>query len=68
MTIPGASSREVLAEAANVRPDIRVVLTGAYAQEMFSRATNGRQISGFIRKPFQLADLLKTLLPVGNSR
>jgi len=68
MTIPGASSRDVLAEAANVRPDIRVVLTSAYAQEMFSGATNGPQICGFIRKPFQLADLLKTLLPVGNSR
>ena len=61
MTIPGASSREVLAEAANVRPDIRVVLTSAYGQEMFSGATAGPQISNFIRKPFQLADLVKTL-------
>jgi CheY-like chemotaxis protein len=68
MTLPGASSREVMAEAANVRPDIRVVLTSAYAQELFSGATNGPQICGFIRKPFRLADLLKTLLPVGNSR
>jgi nitrogen-specific signal transduction histidine kinase/CheY-like chemotaxis protein len=61
MTIPGASSREVLAEAAKIRPDIRVVLTSAYCQEMFSAATNGPQISSFIRKPFQLADLVKTL-------
>jgi DNA-binding NtrC family response regulator len=61
MTIPGASSREVLAEAAKVRSDIRVVLTSAYGQEMFSGATNGPQISSFIRKPFQLADLVKTL-------
>jgi CheY-like chemotaxis protein len=61
MTIPGASSREVLAEAANIRPDIRVVLTSAYGQEMFSAAVNGPQISRFIRKPFQLADLVKTL-------
>src|SRR5215472_16034632 len=49
MTLPGASSREVLAEAANVRPDIRVVLTSAYGQEMFSGATNGPQIRSFIR-------------------
>jgi CheY-like chemotaxis protein len=61
MTIPGASCREVLAEAARIRPDIRVVLTSAYAQEMFSGATSTPQISGFIRKPFQTADLLKTL-------
>ena len=61
MTIPGASSREVLAEAAKIRPDIRVVLTSAYSQEMFSEATNIPQIRSFIRKPFQLGNLLKTL-------
>ena len=61
MTIPGASSLDVLAEATNVRPDIRVVLTSAYAQETFSSAPSVLKVSGFIRKPFQLVDLLKTL-------
>ena len=61
MTIPGASSREVVAEAVKVRSDISVVLTSAYAQEMFLSATSVPQIKRFIRKPFQLADLVKTL-------
>jgi DNA-binding NtrC family response regulator len=61
MTIPGASSREVVEEAANVRPDIRVVLTSAYSEEMFSDATSIPQIRSFIREPFQLGNLLKTL-------
>jgi PAS domain S-box-containing protein len=61
MTIPGASSSEVVAEAGNVRPDIKVVLTSAYSQEMIADAMNAPQISGFIRKPFQLEDLLKKL-------
>jgi DNA-binding NtrC family response regulator len=61
MTIPGASSREVVDEAANIKPDIRVVLTSAYSQEMFSEATSIPQIRSFIRKPFQLGNLLKTL-------
>jgi DNA-binding NarL/FixJ family response regulator len=61
MTIPGASSREVVAEAANVRPDIRVILTSAYGQETFLGATNRPQIRSFIHKPFQLMNLLKTL-------
>ena len=61
MTIPGASSREVVEEAANVRPDIRVILTSAYSQEMFSHATSIPQIRNFIRKPFQLVNLLNTL-------
>jgi signal transduction histidine kinase/CheY-like chemotaxis protein len=61
MTIPGASSWEVVAEAVNVRPDTRVVLTSAYSQEVFSGPTNLPQIRSFIRKPFQLGDLVKTL-------
>jgi nitrogen-specific signal transduction histidine kinase len=61
MTIPGASSLEVIAEAVKVRPDIRVVLASAYSQEMFFSATSVPQIKRFIRKPFQLADLVKTL-------
>jgi two-component system cell cycle sensor histidine kinase/response regulator CckA len=61
MTIPGAPSSEVVAEAGKVRPDIRVVLTSAYSQEMIAGAMNAPQIRGFIRKPFQLGDLVKKL-------
>jgi DNA-binding NtrC family response regulator len=61
MTIPGASSREVLAEAVNVQPDIIVVLTSAYSEEMYSGVTNLPQIRSFVRKPFQLGDVVKTL-------
>ena len=68
MTIPGASSREVVAEAAKVRPDVKVILTSAYSKEMVEGAINAPQIHGFVRKPFQIGDLVKTLrnaLPVG---
>jgi CheY-like chemotaxis protein len=61
MTIPGASSREIVAEAAKVRPDIRIILTSAYSQEMIEGLMSAPQIRSFIRKPFQLGDLLKTL-------
>ena len=61
MTIPGASSHEVVAEAAKAKPNIRVILTSAYSQEMIAGAMSPPQIRGFIRKPFQLRDLLKTL-------
>ena len=62
MTIPGAPSSEVAAEAAKVRPDIKVVLTSAYSQDMIAGAMNAPQISGFIRKPFLLGDLVKKLM------
>jgi len=61
MTIPGASSHEVVAEAAQVRPDVRVILTSAYSQEMLTPPMSAAQIQGFIRKPYQLGDLIETL-------
>ena len=61
MTIPGASSLEVLQAAVDVRPDIRVILTSAYSQEMIEGSMRAPQIRGFIRKPFQLEELLKML-------
>ena len=61
MTIPGASSREVAETAANVRPSIKVILTSAYSQEMIEDSMGAPQIRSFIRKPFQIGELLKML-------
>ena len=61
MTMPGASCHEIVAEAANVKPDIKVILTSAYSQEMIANAMGAPQIHSFIRKPFRFEDLLKTL-------
>jgi CheY-like chemotaxis protein len=61
MTLPGATSHEVVAEAVNGRPDVKVILTSAYSEEIVSEAMNAPQIRGFIRKPFQLHDLVKIL-------
>ena len=61
MTMPGASSHEIIAEAVENRPNIRVVLTSAYSQEMIAGGIVTPQIHSFIRKPFQFEDLVKTL-------
>jgi signal transduction histidine kinase/ActR/RegA family two-component response regulator len=61
MTIPGASSHEVAAVAAQVRPDLKVVLTSAYGEEMARTTTSAMQTCSFIRKPFQLGVLVQTL-------
>jgi CheY-like chemotaxis protein len=60
-TVPGASSRQIVAEAANAWPGIRVVLTSAYSREAIADEFAAPQIRSFIRKPFLFADLLKTL-------
>jgi PAS domain S-box-containing protein len=61
MTIPGASSQEIVTQAANAQPEIKVILTSAYSQEMILERICTPQISSFVRKPFRLADLVKTL-------
>jgi DNA-binding NtrC family response regulator len=61
MTIPGASSQEVVAEAVEAVPNIRVILTSAYSKEMIAGTMNSTQIHSFIRKPFQFEELLTTL-------
>jgi two-component system, cell cycle sensor histidine kinase and response regulator CckA len=61
MIIPGASSQEIVVEASRIRPDVRVILTSAQSQEMMTRRMTAPQIRAFIRKPFQLEALVKTL-------
>jgi two-component system, cell cycle sensor histidine kinase and response regulator CckA len=61
LTIPGSSSHEVVAEAALVRPDVKVILTSAYAEEVAMQMTNHPLVCGFIRKPFRHGDLVQSL-------
>jgi DNA-binding NarL/FixJ family response regulator len=61
MTIPGASSREVILEAGKIRPDIRIVLTSAYSRSMAVPSIDAPQIKGFVRKPFQIDELVQLL-------
>ncbi|HWB87343.1 MAG TPA: PAS domain S-box protein [Bryobacteraceae bacterium] len=61
MTLPGASSHEIVAAAANAKPSIKVILTSAYSRERIAGAMSAPQIHSFVRKPFQLGDLLKII-------
>jgi CheY-like chemotaxis protein len=61
MTMPGASTHEIVAELTKSRPDTRVILTSAYSHEMAVEGMTESQICGFIRKPFQIANLQQML-------
>jgi PAS domain S-box-containing protein len=61
ITLPGCSSHEVLREAVEIWPQIKVILTSAYSEEMATAGLTASQIRGFVRKPFQLSTLLSTL-------
>jgi DNA-binding NtrC family response regulator len=56
----GSSSLEVIAEARRIRPDIKIILTSAYNREMVL-SRDAPQSMGFIRKPFQLDEVVQLL-------
>ena len=61
MTLPGASSDEIIAEAGKAWPHIKIILTSAYSPEMLAARIIAPQVREFIRKPYRLGDLAKTL-------
>jgi PAS domain S-box-containing protein len=64
MSIPGASSREVFDEAKGLRPDIKVVLTTAYSRELATASLDWPKVEDFIRKPYQINELVRLLQDV----
>jgi len=61
MTLPGISGPRVFGELRQIRPDVKVILTTAYNRETATKAIDGQQAWGFIRKPYQLNDLVRLL-------
>ncbi len=61
VTLPGMSSREVFEQALQLRPDLKIILTSAYSRETVDASFAGLRIESFVRKPFQLAELLQQL-------
>ena len=57
ITLPGASSREVLEEAKRLRPNMRAIVTSAHSREVAVTSLADR-IDYFIRKPFRSTDLI----------
>ena len=64
LTIPGASSREVISEMRELRPDIKLILTSAYEMITVFPPPDVPEVAGFIRKPYHLRDLVQLLQDV----
>jgi len=66
ITLPGASSREVLEEAKRQKPDMTVIVTSAYNEGMAATSLAG-SVERFIRKPYRLADLMDMIREILSS-
>jgi CheY-like chemotaxis protein len=67
MSIPGASSHEIIKEAELRRPEVKVVITSAYSRDVATSLLSSPIVKGFIRKPYQSVDLLQILQSTLNS-
>jgi two-component system cell cycle sensor histidine kinase/response regulator CckA len=64
ITLPGASSPDVFAEARRLRPDLKVVVTSAYGRTKVDECFPGLEIDAFIRKPYRLKELAALMIGV----
>ena len=61
VTLPGMSCRAIFEQTRRIRPNLKVVLTSAYSKETIDASFAGLRVEHFIRKPFQLGDLINSL-------
>jgi PAS domain S-box-containing protein len=61
VSLPGVSCREVLEDARQRSPNIKVIITSAYSRETVEANFVGARIERFIRKPFEFGNLLAML-------
>ena len=61
LTLPGMSSREVLAELRRIQPKLKVIITSAYSQDWALTTLGGQHPWLYIRKPYQLSQLADLL-------
>jgi CheY-like chemotaxis protein len=60
-TMPGTSGREVLAELRQICPEIKIILTTALSQHQALSTMPELQSWGYIRKPYQFAELVSLI-------
>jgi DNA-binding NarL/FixJ family response regulator len=58
---PGISGAELFDALRGIRPNLRVILSTAYSRETAMLGFSGRDVSGFIRKPYRSDDLERLL-------
>jgi two-component system cell cycle sensor histidine kinase/response regulator CckA len=61
ITMPGKSGPEIYSELLKIRPDVKVIFTTAYSHQTAMSELAGREGWAFIRKPYQLRDLVNLL-------
>jgi CheY-like chemotaxis protein len=57
MTMPVMSGEEALSELRKIRKDVKIILSSGYSEAEAVRRFTGRELTGFIQKPYTATDL-----------
>ncbi len=61
VTLPGISSRKVFEQALLLCPGLKIILTSAHNKDAVDASFAGLHVDSFVHKPFQLAELMRSL-------
>lgn len=64
--LPGLSGPDILTRLRCIKPGARVILSSAYPPELAGCTSSCEQPSGFLRKPYKFADLMRALQDPGS--
>jgi PAS domain S-box-containing protein len=62
--LPGISAHEFLAEARQLRPDLKIIMTSASPREIVTAQFSGRPFAKFLQKPYRLSELMRKVRQV----
>ena len=61
LTMPVMNGEEAAAEFGRIRPDVPIVLSSGYSEQEVAGRFPGKNLAGFLKKPYEPADLVETL-------
>ena len=61
LTMPRMDGIEAFAEIRKIRPDLPVILCSGYSQQSVTKQFAGKDLSGFLEKPFRFNELSEKL-------
>ena len=67
LTMPQMGGEATFRELRRIRPDVRVVLSSGYNEQDVVQRFAGKDLTGFVQKPYQMAALLVCLRKVMQS-
>lgn len=61
LSMPGLSSPETYSQLKDIKPDLPIMLCSGYSDHEINEAFEGKEIEGFIAKPFEISHLIETV-------